>query len=178
MARPIRARTAPRNRSRRQRSEQGKPTAGLSHSESALAIRSPSRRLSGERLARLRARDALATAGKMPALLSLAPLQFLPLRILRIRWQSRCFPAIAIPEEFRAPALPGTTVWCPRFAPVLWTQTRGALGPKMPTGEDARRSIPSYGMTALLVWGRGVFRAEFSGFGGMPLAWTMAQCHS
>src|SRR5207253_7130129 len=34
------------------------------------AIRSPSRRLSGERLARLRARDALATAGKMPALLS------------------------------------------------------------------------------------------------------------
>jgi len=71
MARPIRARMAPRNRNR-QRNEQGKPTAGSSHSKSALAIRSPSRRLSGERLARLRARDALATAGKMPALLSLA----------------------------------------------------------------------------------------------------------
>jgi hypothetical protein len=69
MARPIRARMAPPNRSR-QRSEQGKPTAGSSHSKSALTIRSPSRRLSGERLARLRARDALATAGKMPALLS------------------------------------------------------------------------------------------------------------
>jgi|SRR5579864_9005137 hypothetical protein len=32
----------------------------------------PSRRLSGGRLARLRARDALATAGKIPALLSFA----------------------------------------------------------------------------------------------------------
>jgi len=69
MARPIRARTAPRSRNR-QRSEQGKPTAGSPPSKSALAIRSPSRRLSGERLARLRGRDALATAGKMPALLS------------------------------------------------------------------------------------------------------------
>jgi len=39
MARPIRARMAPRNRNH-QRSEQGKPTAGSSHSESALAIRS------------------------------------------------------------------------------------------------------------------------------------------
>ena len=69
MARPIRARMAPPNRSR-QRSEQGKPTVGSSHSKGALAIRSPSRRLFGERLARLRARDALATAGKMPPLLS------------------------------------------------------------------------------------------------------------
>jgi len=58
MARPIRARTAPRSRNR-QRSEQGKPTAGSPPSKSALAIRSPSRRLSGERLARLRARDAV-----------------------------------------------------------------------------------------------------------------------
>src|SRR5215469_14210883 len=48
MVRPIRARTAPRNRSR-QRSEQGKPTAGSSHSRGALAIRSSSRRLSGGR---------------------------------------------------------------------------------------------------------------------------------
>ena len=38
----------------------------------AYFVAPPSRRLSGGRLARLRARDALATAGKMPALLSLA----------------------------------------------------------------------------------------------------------
>ena len=35
-----------------------------------------------------------------------------------------------------------------------------------------------YGMTALLLGGRGSFRVEFSGLGGIPLAWTMAQCHS
>jgi len=38
----------------------------------AYFVAPPSRRLSGGRLARLRARDALATAGKMPALLSFA----------------------------------------------------------------------------------------------------------
>src|ERR1700740_2639580 len=49
----------------------------------------PSRRLSGGRPARPQAQDALATAGKMPALLSLTPSQFLPYQIFHIRRQSR-----------------------------------------------------------------------------------------